>query len=188
MSKSLVLGQIAGNQRRDHIHGPHWDRLAEENGLSPRLLRSRVARLAQETLAAVPGVVAEMEASELPGPMYREIARMCSGTAGRCCLIWLRNPRPPLRTWPGSGAHGRPRPSAYLRVEWQRASRASRRGRVQGATGWIRYGDQSRGCQASPFDMVAPLVHKWISARRKPQRFRASRTEARESLSLRQFY
>lgn len=73
VTKNLAM-KIAGKQRGDHIHGRHWDRLAEENGLNGRLLRRRVEAIARLVLRVLPDVVAEMEQSALPTGTYEEIA------------------------------------------------------------------------------------------------------------------
>lgn len=66
--------KIAGKQRGDHIHGRHWDRLADENGLSARLVRARVNRLSKGVLDALPRLVDQMQKSAIPSGTYAEIA------------------------------------------------------------------------------------------------------------------
>jgi serine/threonine-protein kinase HipA len=73
VTKNLAM-KIAGKQRGDHIHGRHWDRLAEENGLNGTLLRARVKAISRLVLETLPKVVAEMESSALPTGTYAEIA------------------------------------------------------------------------------------------------------------------
>jgi len=77
VTKNLAM-KIAGKQRGDHIHGRHWDRMAEEHGLSSRLLRTRVGNISGRVLEALPGVVEEMQNSALPTGMYAEISRHIS--------------------------------------------------------------------------------------------------------------
>lgn len=91
VTKNLAM-RIAGKQRGDHIHGRHWDRLAEENGLSARLLRSRVEHLSNAVIKAIPGVVAEMDALANGGVMHRQVAEHIE----RHCRNMLAN----LRTEP----------------------------------------------------------------------------------------
>lgn len=86
VTKNLAM-KIAGKQRGDHIHGRHWDRLAEENGLSARLLRTRVERMSKSVLKALPAVVEQMEQSSLPSGTYSEVA----GHISRHCRNMISN-------------------------------------------------------------------------------------------------
>ena len=73
VTRNLAM-KIAKKQRGAHIHGRHWDKFSEENGLSATAVRRRVAELSAATLKALPGVVKEMEASDLKSSVYTEIA------------------------------------------------------------------------------------------------------------------
>ncbi|CAN7327034.1 HipA domain-containing protein [Phyllobacterium sp. LjRoot231] len=73
VTRNLAM-KIAEKQRGAHIHGRHWDKFSEENGLSATAVRRRVAELSAATLKALPGVVKEMEASDLKSGVYTEIA------------------------------------------------------------------------------------------------------------------
>lgn len=73
VTRNLAM-RIAGKQRGGYIFGRHWDRFAEENGLSKTQVRRRVAELTGAVLKALPGVVEELEKSNMPSPAYKEIA------------------------------------------------------------------------------------------------------------------
>jgi serine/threonine-protein kinase HipA len=93
VTKNLAM-KIAGKQRGDHIHGRHWERMAEENGLSARLLRTRIEKMSRRVLELLTPVVAQMERSPLPSGTYSEIA----GHISRHCRNMIAN----LETEPGS--------------------------------------------------------------------------------------
>nr|WP_255616610.1 type II toxin-antitoxin system HipA family toxin [Microvirga puerhi] len=95
VTRNLAM-KIANKQRGGHIYARHWNRFAEENGLSASGVRRRVAELSQTTLNALPGVIAEMESSNMPSPVYREIA----GYVAAYCRNMLGN----LKQDPGPGA------------------------------------------------------------------------------------
>jgi serine/threonine-protein kinase HipA len=72
VTRNLAM-KIAGKQRGRHIHARHWDRFAEENALSKTQVRRRVAALTTAVLNAIPGVVEEMDKSNMPSSAYMEI-------------------------------------------------------------------------------------------------------------------
>jgi serine/threonine-protein kinase HipA len=72
VTRNLAM-KIAGKQRGGHIHARHWDRFAEENALSKTQVRRRVAALTTAVMNAIPGVVDEMDKSNMPSPAYKEI-------------------------------------------------------------------------------------------------------------------
>jgi serine/threonine-protein kinase HipA len=72
VTRNLAM-KIAGKQRGRHIYARHFDAFAAENGLSKTQVRRRVAELTTLVLKAVPGVVAEMDRSNMPSPAYKEI-------------------------------------------------------------------------------------------------------------------
>lgn len=86
VTRNLAM-KIATKQRGGHIYGRHWDRFAEENGLSPRLVRRRVETLSKAVLDAIPAVVEEMERSVLNSRVYSEIG----GYVSAYCRSMLTN-------------------------------------------------------------------------------------------------
>ena len=85
--------RIADKQRGGYIFGRHWDRFAEDNGLSKTQVRRRVAELTSAVLKALPGVVEELEKSNMPSGVYKEIA----GYVTTYCTSMLSN----LKNEPG---------------------------------------------------------------------------------------
>lgn len=72
VTRNLAM-KIAGKQRGGYIYGRHWDRFAEENGLSATAVRQRVRRLSETVLRVLPEVIAEMDQSTHPSYVYKEI-------------------------------------------------------------------------------------------------------------------
>lgn len=72
VTRNLAM-RIAGKQRGGYIYARHWDRFAEENGLSKTQVRRRVTELTTAVLNAVPGVVEQLNKSNMPSPAYKEI-------------------------------------------------------------------------------------------------------------------
>lgn len=73
---------IADKDRGGYLYGRHWQRMARACGLNPTSSLQRVEVLADKVIAALPGVVAEVEAMPAgPHPMLREfeaaIVRRC---------------------------------------------------------------------------------------------------------------
>lgn len=81
-----IAMKIAGKSRANHIHGRHWDRFAEENGLSATQVKRRVRELSEAVLRAMPSVIAEMNVMK-ESNVYGEIAEY----VGRCCGSMLAN-------------------------------------------------------------------------------------------------
>jgi serine/threonine-protein kinase HipA len=79
--------KIATKRRGGHIYGRHWDRFANENGLSASAVRHRVAELSKATLNAIPLVVQDMEASAMASGVYEEIG----GYVASYCRQMLSN-------------------------------------------------------------------------------------------------
>jgi serine/threonine-protein kinase HipA len=65
--------KIADQQRGDHIHGRHWDRMAEEIRMSAPQVRRRLQSLANKALASISTVSEEALASG-PNPMVSGVA------------------------------------------------------------------------------------------------------------------
>jgi serine/threonine-protein kinase HipA len=82
VTKNLAM-RIAGRQRGRHIHARHWDRFAEENGLSATQVRRRVAELAKATLEAVPIVAEDMGKSRMPSPLTMRTKPLKAGPTTR---------------------------------------------------------------------------------------------------------
>jgi serine/threonine-protein kinase HipA len=89
VTRNLAM-RIAGKQRGGHIYARHWNQFAEDNGLSKTQVRRRVAELTAAVLKAVPGVVDELEKSNMPSPAYKEIAGYVT-TYCRSMLSNLKN-------------------------------------------------------------------------------------------------
>lgn len=88
VTRNLAM-KIAGKNRGRYIGARHWDRFAEENALSATQVKRRVAALSQAVLAALPGVVAEMNAAKT-SPTYRQIEGYIASTC-RSMLANLKN-------------------------------------------------------------------------------------------------
>jgi serine/threonine-protein kinase HipA len=72
VTRNLAM-RIAEKRRGGHIHARHWNRFADENGLSKTQVRRRVVELSTAVLTAVPGVVEALNKSSMPSPAYKEI-------------------------------------------------------------------------------------------------------------------
>ena len=78
VTRSMAM-KIAGKKLGGYIYGRHWDRFAEENDLSKTQVRRRVAELSTAVLKAVPKVVEQMNKSNMPSAVYKEIAGYVAG-------------------------------------------------------------------------------------------------------------
>ncbi len=88
--------KAATKQRGGHLHGRHWERFSEENGLSPTQLKHRVQAITTRVLAAAPKVVEQMEKQFGSCGTYKEI----SGYVIDYCRRMLSN----LKTEPSEDA------------------------------------------------------------------------------------
>lgn len=85
VTRNLAM-KIAGKNRGHYIYARHWNRMAEENGLSGAQVRRRVGELSQAVLDALPSVVEERNA-ELKSAVYKQISEYIAGY----CRDMLRN-------------------------------------------------------------------------------------------------
>lgn len=79
--------KIAGKQRGNHIHGRHWQRFAEENGLSGQGVKRRVRQISLKVAQAAPDVAATLGAIDGRAALYQEI---CSHVSD-CCRRMIAN-------------------------------------------------------------------------------------------------
>ena len=93
VTRNLAM-KVAMKQRGGHIYGRHWKRFAEDNSLSANLVLRRVAFLSRAVLAAVPGVVNEMENSALSSRVSGEIGNYVSDYCRRMLSNLESDPRP----------------------------------------------------------------------------------------------
>lgn len=93
VTRNLVM-KIAGKQRGGYIFGRHWDRFAKENNLSATGVRRRVKDLSAKTLEALPAVIKEMEGSNMPSPVYKEIGGYVAGYCRDMINNLKRDPTP----------------------------------------------------------------------------------------------
>jgi serine/threonine-protein kinase HipA len=82
VTRNLAM-KIAGKQRAWHIHGRHWDRFAEQNGLSATQVRKRVSELSAAVLKSAPETVEYMENEFGKNPVYKEIYGYVAETCRR---------------------------------------------------------------------------------------------------------
>src|SRR5579859_3785209 len=80
VTRNLAM-KVADKNRGGHLHGRHWDRFAEENGLSATQVRHRVASLSKTVLEQAARVAEDMGAKFGQPGLYQEIA----GYVTDCC-------------------------------------------------------------------------------------------------------
>jgi serine/threonine-protein kinase HipA len=73
---------IADKTRGDHIHGYHWQRMADQCKLNRQGIISRVGMLSRMSLAKLNDAVAEVEA--MPGGGHRRLSEFKDAIAARC--------------------------------------------------------------------------------------------------------
>ena len=66
--------KVADKQRGGHLHGRHWERFAEQNGLSPTHIKNRVSTISKAVLEKAHIVAEEMADKFGNASVYREIA------------------------------------------------------------------------------------------------------------------
>lgn len=93
MTRNLAI-KVGSKQRGGHLHGRHWNRFAEENGLSPTHVRKRVATMSKAVLEKAPEV-AEFMGSKFGNPgIYREICHYVTDYCRRMLTNLKTNPKP----------------------------------------------------------------------------------------------
>ncbi|UEM03360.1 type II toxin-antitoxin system HipA family toxin [Skermanella rosea] len=73
VTRNLAM-KIAGKQRGGHLYGRHWDRFAQENGLSPTQVRHRVAAVSKAVLDKAPETAEYMGSRFGNAAVHREIS------------------------------------------------------------------------------------------------------------------
>jgi serine/threonine-protein kinase HipA len=80
VTKNLAQ-KVAGKARGDHLKGRHWQRMARECGLNPRLVLARVATLATEVLER--SADAEREVESMPAGTHSTLPRVRQAVEAR---------------------------------------------------------------------------------------------------------
>ncbi len=72
VTRNLAM-KVADKQRGGHLHGRHWERFADENGLSPTHIKNRVAAISKSVLEKAPIVAEDMANTFGDAGVYQEI-------------------------------------------------------------------------------------------------------------------
>src|SRR5579859_2022193 len=93
VTRNLAM-KVADKDRGGHLHGRHWDRFSEENGLSATQVRHRVAALSSKVLEEAPRVAEEMGSKFGHAGLYKEIAAYVTDYCRRMLANLTADPAP----------------------------------------------------------------------------------------------